>query len=182
MDKKRTYGFVVERETASDGTEQVSARILAREDDALHPINCKHDGESAIWDAPKHLDGYMLAGLGMRGHVYDDCDGNSRLIGFTPDFHDCYSVDLASAKAMVKTLRRVEKAIQTESASEPGDVFMAVVRALRLDWYAIEGEYVGGWGYASKAWDFRPVEEGRNALRRMVEAAIAREPIKAKVA
>ena len=169
-EEKRTYGFLVETENRYGAT-YVTARIVCREGDSYHPINCRTESESAIFDCPPHLSGFHLDGLSLRGHVYEH-GGEKDFIGFRPEFYDVYSIDERKAKAICRTLRRVHKQIEKEEAREPGDVLMAVARALKLSFFVEQGERTWeSFGYGEYKWHWWPVEKARDEFRKQIEKA-----------
>jgi hypothetical protein len=164
----RTYGFIVETESRY-GTTYVTARIVCREKESPHPINCQSEGESEIWDAPQNLHGFMLDGLALRGFV---SESQNKFIGFAPQFYDLFAVDQPKGEAILRTLKRINRQIERENALEAGDVLMAVVRALRLEFFAQRGEHTwAGFGYAEYDWTFWPVEKARDEFRRLINQA-----------
>ena len=166
---KFTYGFLVET-TNDHSSTYVQARVVCRKDDSSHPINCQSHGESALWDAPKRLDGFMLDGLQLRGFVSDV--GGNNFVTFEPTFYSAYSVTLSDAKAMVRTLTKINKQIQADESREAGDIYMSIATALRLTFYTVKrspNSNTNAFGYDKDYWYFNPIGWGRDAFRDQIK-------------
>lgn len=149
---KRTYGLQVEYIRRPYGTNQIVAKVLAREDAAASPINCSNEGERSIWGAPKHMEGLMLNTLQVRAFFSDD---NKRVGDPAVEFADVYYTDIRKARAMVRTLSRVETAMRSANwPTEHGDVVQAVIKALKLDWCVICTHAVPNSSYSMSQWKF----------------------------
>lgn len=163
---KTTYGWLIE--TADRyGKDYLIARAVCRENDDPHPLGCRSDGESTIWDAPKKLDGFLIDGLELNSWV-SDLDG--RPVHGTLSFRGLFSVNLKTAKAAVKTLTKSHNAINKAEAWEPADKLYAIGRALG---FTFTVERVGApasvcaGGYSDSKWSFTSLEAGRNHYRKL---------------
>lgn len=174
MTDKRTYGLYLEREN-SHGTEYVGAKLIAREDGRDYPV-----GVSDLWltDPPKHLAGLALDGLTIRGFISESNDLS--FIGYDPEFRDIYSVDLPTARKMVKTLDKVTKRRRADNAYEPGDTLVSLAKALKLDFVVTRRGRARGSSWSDADWNWMTITEGRNRFRDMIEEA--RNDVKARKA
>jgi hypothetical protein len=159
---KRTYGWLIEKEDRF-GTEYLVARAVCRENNELHPLNCRNDGESTIWDAPKKLDGFLLDGLELASWI-SDIDG--RPVHADLSFRNTYSINMRTAKAALKTLRKAHKAIDKAEAWEPADAAYAVGKALGFT-FTVERKGPPGGSYPASKWTFTSLEAGRNSFRKL---------------
>ncbi len=169
---KRTYGFQIIEDNRY-GTDYIQCRLVVREDNAESPINPRSGAESAIWDAPKRFDGYGFDGFVLDGFV-SEMSGTLSFIAFGPEFRDVFAADARCVAAMYKTMQRATKAMLRAEAHDPGDIYTAVAKALGLSFAVrkIENRN-GGSDYRDHRWMWMSVEEGRNALRRMIVKATA---------
>jgi len=161
----RSYGFNMDRQV-EHGTDSLFIRILARKGDSDHPINCKSDGESMIWDAPKFQAGLMLDKLQIKAYW----SANSRQMYFvTAEYREPYSIGLRGARAMVRTLERIEKiADQDRSHNDLGDYLMSIARALGLTWHAVDvRQNKTGWSYSDGDWQYRHIVDARDTARKI---------------
>lgn len=151
-------GLLIEAELLH-GTDYVTVRVMGRINDQDHPINLVRDLGQDI-----ELDGLM-----MRGHIYMLRDGGARLIGYEPEYRDVYAVNQRKAALMSKTLLKVERACLKANATEPGDVFMALAKAIGAS-FAIHrvGDRVASM-MSEDRWRFMSLTEGRNYYRSLIE-------------
>lgn len=166
---KRSYGLLI-KESTRHSLHRVIAEIVVREDGAESPINPRSDGEDSIWDAPKHLDGLMLSGFGIHGFV-SDLEGFP-YCGCEPEFRDIYSADSRDVARMAATFKRVNRQLAKDSPREPGDLFVSLAHALKLDfavWRVANG--VERSQYSENAWNWRTINEGRNHFRHLIDTA-----------
>jgi hypothetical protein len=162
---KLQYGLMIERKS-DYGTEYVVARVVRRKDDK--PYGCSSSGEFAYCGDPKHLNNMQLDGLCLHGFV---SDSDYAYIGFEPEYRDVYSVDLPKADRMARTLKKVVAQQRKDHAREPGDVMVALCKALKLSFVCHRiGEAKRGY-YHESDWHFMSVEEGRNYYRGAIEQA-----------
>ena len=165
----RTYGLIIDV-VGEYGTEYVTARILAREDQAAHPINPDSERESSLRGAPKHAVGLRYDGLGLRGFCsyYPARDGGVELLGFgCPEYRDAYRVGIDDAKSILKTLTKVEKTFSRLVIHTPASALEALYVALDLDWVVVK---TGGWGtsYSTQTWRWTNLEEGQRILADLI--------------
>lgn len=170
MKKLRSYGFEVRRSKFAD-SDAVVARVLVREGDAASPVNPRGEGEDSIWDAPKFADGLALDGLEIIVWA-----GKDYLSGPYVRFDDARFVDTRLATRMLKTLKRIDKAIAKTSAKEAGDVLMAVAKAIGATWSVRKVGASRGSFYSDNEWSFEEVTEARDIMRTVVEEIRPAEP------
>src|SRR5215467_584549 len=163
----RTYGFRVVSNDKWCDRPCVTVRVLARENYAASPINPRTDGENAIWDAPKGVDGLQLSGLTMRFYASDYTDWPVSFRGF--EFEDQYFVDAAKAKAISRTFARIERALTKAGVStykvDIAAYIETVAKAIGASWWAVETRAGTGWNYESSDWRFLSIEDLKAALR-----------------
>lgn len=169
---KRSYGLLID-ESHKHGMHTISATVIVREDDRDYPCNPDFSCEDSQYGgAPKHLDGVFLNSFGITGHV-SDIKGCPFLIG-SPAYHDLYSIDCAKAEKMIAVFKRVGRQFDKDRPGDPGDVFMTLARALRLDFavWKIEGYSGEGFpgSYQSQRWYFTALANGRDHFRRLIVA------------
>lgn len=175
-DKTRSYGFIIREETYAD-CPAIVARVLAREAGAESPVNPRGEGEDSFYDAPLRTHGLALNELLLR--CYRSSDGKY-MHGPFVEYNSLYHIDLRLAARMHATLRKIDKEIAKSRASEPGDVLMAVARAIGATWGAQEvGEgrrnRHGGF-YQDDQWHFAALTDVREDFRaRIAKIAPARE-------
>jgi len=157
----RSYGWLITEEKWAD-CDSVVARVMAREDNAKHPVNPRTEGEDSIWGAPKNLDGYMLNGLEIR--FWLSSTGTS--IHHHVLFDKVRFVDERLATRLLKTMKKINRAIG--SNIESGDMLMAVSRALNLTWYAEKRTNNHGWSYSDDDWRFHNIHPARDLIRASV--------------
>lgn len=181
MTTTREYGWLVEKVNRY-GTEHLTCRAMVRETidgvRAEHPINPRQI-ESTIWDAPKRLHGYALGDLEIDAHVYDGSQG-PEICGPFVKFRQPYTVDLAEAKGMVKTLGRIARQRQKdESYSDFGDTLESASKALGFTFVVRKNNPypITSSSYSDHLWHWDTVAIGRTIVRQiahdMVEAAKA---------
>lgn len=162
MTTKKEYGLLIERRLEY-GTDYIVVSVTSREGD--HPYGCSSDGERS-WDnnVPKHVHGLQLDGLCMHGFVSDFND--FAYIGYQPEYRGIHSADLGKCTRMVRTLKKVYATLEKEKAHEPGDVFTALARSLKLTFVC---EPVGKREYGVAEWRFMGIADGRNRFRNLIE-------------
>jgi len=168
---KRTYGLILRRHDRH-GYPHIDACMVCRENDAAHPINCRAEGECAIYEDCGAHDRRAYDGLGLYGFVSEVSLG---FIGASrPEYRDVHAIDSRLAGKMSLTLARIDRKIERLAAREPGDVFMAFCDSLSLDFVVIR---TGGTSssYPDCDWAWFTPAEGRNLYRQWIETAIAEE-------
>lgn len=116
--ENRVVNFVLLLERANEyGTARIKVS-LCRTDAGIDASNSAPLGCNGIYQSelPKSLQGCHVNGISMHGHTYESSDGDKSYIGFEPQFYNAYSIDLADAKRMVRTLTRFTKVIKTHKA------------------------------------------------------------------
>lgn len=168
----RHYGLLL-AQNKSGSFVHITATMIVREDENSSPVNPKSDGEST-WsndNIPKHLAGLQLADLGMHGFISDN--GEHEYICYEPAYSAPYKVDCASVERMRAAFKRLNKQLAKDNPTEPGDVFMSLAAAFKLEFavWKIEGHGGGNWGYSSHNWRWSTLPEGRDQFRRMILTA-----------
>jgi hypothetical protein len=167
------YGLLIKRENRY-GTEYVSAEVVAREESALHPRGCTNDGEySGDPKVPEHLHGLLLDGLCLYGHITEI--GEPCFVTHGIVYRDCNFLDIPKAERAIKTLKRIAKRVAAEDASEPGDVFCAFYKALKLSFVVEQIGKGKGSSFAEENWHWMSMAAGRNTFRSMIAEAVAAE-------
>lgn len=165
---ERKYGFLIETGKFADSP-SVVARVLVKRADEDHPINPDSSrGESAFWGAPKKADGLYLASLELRCWV-----GSDGKYFHGPDIRldDVRFVDLELARRLHLTMKRINREIAKASAREPGDVLMAVGKAIGATLHIIPGGDTtrSGSFYSDSEWRFSDLTSARDEFRRAIE-------------
>jgi hypothetical protein len=165
-DPKKVVGLMVQR-VMRHGTEYVDVSVMVREDDADCPYGMPH------WYA---YDGKpFLDGLCMRGSVHVPYQDSGPPVFYADGalFYDVYSIGLAQSKAMTATLTKVGKQVERDNAHEPGDVFLALARAVGAQWVCVphRDRYKGG-AWRDTSWIWYGLTDGRNMYRSVIEGAL----------
>jgi hypothetical protein len=135
-------------ETLEHGTEYFNVMVMCLEGGNSFPTNPPYGPLSDYYQTvPKKVRGLCLDGLSIRSHLYRDIDDKPIWIGVEWCYRNVCSVDGRTAKAMAKTLAKIER--ETEKARESRraayysgwekDVAVAItgaVSALDLKWIA----------------------------------------------
>jgi len=169
MTKQRQFGLLV-RNSSRYGTRYVEVHICSKEagaDDYAAPLGVT----DSYSERPKHLTDVALDGLGIYGFISDmrRDDGLCSFIGDNIEFRDVFAIDERKAGAMLKTLKRVNRALDKAKAYEPGDRFAALAAALKLD-FVVEDRN-DDLPRNGQRWRYMTVAEGRNRYRQMIEQA-----------
>jgi hypothetical protein len=167
----RSYGFMIDTKTWADSPAG-TARIMAREGDTPYPCNPRTESEHEIWDAPKQTHGLLLNDLVIRTYLSGPLThrGRAVVIGPSIEFSSINYVDTKLAKAALRTLERIDRAIARAHSAEAGDVIMAIAQAIGAEWYAHRvGDQPPSFSYAQDQWRFAPVTEARDVYRAAVE-------------
>jgi hypothetical protein len=163
---KKTVGLMVKR-IDRYGTEYVDVSVMVREDDGEYPRGMPS------WYAFENKP--YLDGLSIRGSVhvpYRD-DGPPTFYSDRPEFYDLHSVGLAQSKAMTATLTKVAKQVERDNAREPGDVFLALARAVGSQWVCVpHRDRVTGGAWRDTRWIWYGLTDGRNMYRSVIEGAL----------
>jgi hypothetical protein len=173
--ENRTYGFMID-DADWAGCPSITAKVMAREGDAMHPINPRSDGESEFWGAPKRTTGLLLSDLTVRTYLSNQGPGRPMLIGPSWEFESVHYVGTQKARKLLHSCRRIEQSITKLDAREHGDVLMAVAAGLGLSWYV---ERVGpsrGRMLTHDIWRFGTLAEARDRYRAGVEKLRAQLP------
>lgn len=140
------------------GSTYVDVRVMMREGDSDSPINCTGCG---MWRTPTGLEDLTIHGyisdVDNKYHILDIC------------YRDAGTVDERRAKAMATMLAKINKAIAKAEASEHGDIYIALARAIGAK-YAVElasGETARS-TYSHNRWYWQSIASGRDAYRRLV--------------
>lgn len=168
-ERKITVGLMVQRITRYK-SEHVDVTAMSREDDASYPRGTTwylSDGKPCI------------DGLSMRGCVWAPDYDHDRPPVFDverPAFYDCHCVEFGKAKAMATTLGNIAKRVERDNAREPGDMLLAMARAIGAQWICIphRGRYQGG-SWSDSRWIWYGLTDGRNAYRSLIEEALREE-------
>jgi hypothetical protein len=166
----RSFGLLISTNDRH-GYPHIEARLMCREDEAPHPINCRSDGESS-WENDKPHIGRFYNGLGMYGFISGSnpkTPDDVSYIGYSAEYRDVCAGTEKALTAMLATLRRVNKTVAKESAHEPGDYFAAMFRALNLSWVCEVSGKERGSMYSDSEWRFMSMGEGRRRFREMIE-------------
>jgi len=166
----RSYGLLI-RKHRPHGTLHVDVELVCREGDREAPL-----GVNMEYYWPKHLKGFELDGLGMHGFVsdtsFDDHDGKLAFIGFGVEYHNVYTIVASKAARMLKTLKRIEAAIDKARAYEPGDKLATFAESLKLE-FVVEDRRERFTD--ERRWLWLTVPEGRNRYRQLIEEARSEE-------
>jgi hypothetical protein len=164
----REYGLLLN--TVSEyGTPYIKVSVVSRESGKDHPLFCDSDGEMEHNpDVPKHMQGLLLAGLGLYGFVTDAT--TTSFIAGEPEYRDIIAVDLRRSERMVKTLTRISARMHKDRAYEPGDQFSALAASLKLT-FAVE--QVASGGNIRREWRWMSLAEGRNRYRDLIDSTRA---------
>lgn len=158
--KNREYGFLI-REANVYGQQTLFVDIVVRSTETPGSIiNPSSDGENS-WDrdggvAPKRMQGYLLSGLSLQWYYSAAGYAHSSI-----EYRDTYTVELRRAEAMVKTLKKVQKAQLTTGFNSryPFTCINALVEAFGLTFWA--NEVRGGSSmYTGNKYEFATVNEG----------------------
>jgi hypothetical protein len=154
-----TYGLLI-RTVHEYGMRKVIVEVLRRNAGESHPINCHGD---------RAADKLRRADLTLYGWV-SDYTGKFSLM--EPCYLAPHSVEAADARAMVKTLDKINAAIAKAEAREAGDVFIALAKAVGAQWIA-EPRRDKYCSYSDTEWYWRSLGDGRDAFRRKIAEAEA---------
>jgi len=164
-------GFLIETSTHY-GTEYLHCRLIER--------NEKGQIRNPLDD--RYTDGHPMAfeNFEIAGHFAVMSDGPT-LIGFMPQFSP-YRVDTESqCRRMLKTLERCRKQTDKDRAGDPGDVFLAIARAVGATFALTQvGRSTGTQNYDDLQFSTWTIPEGRDLVRRRVnETCAAMQPRRA---
>lgn len=169
---KRTYGIMIDEKPWAD-CPAVTARIMVCEEgDRPYPINPRTEGEHEIWDAPKRTHGLLLNNLVIRTHLSGPLHiaGRAMVIGPCYDFASISYVDTKVARAAVKTLERIDRAIANAKCSEAGDIIMTIAKAIGATFYVERlGKEPPSFSYERDQWRFGDITEARDVYRAAVQ-------------
>lgn len=154
------YPAIVNR-GSSPGHPYLVVRIMKREDDAAHPLNIS---SGSFFGNQKEL---AFADLELSGHFADI--GDQGLVAFSPKYFMPYDINLRHAKAMVKTLAKIDRHLSKSEAQEHGDVFLSFCKALGLDGAVIHVSGNPSGMLADSKWVFASIAGGREYLRALIE-------------
>jgi len=121
---KREFGLLIETER-KHGTIYITARLCARESGFDYPRGISNEP----WDGKFTFDGLTLQGFISD---YRHSDGKLHFIMQSASYLNVYSIEADRARKMARTLDKVTARIQADGASEPGELFLAMCRALKL--------------------------------------------------
>jgi len=168
-EQKKTVCLLVQR-INRHGTEYIDVSAMTRE--AEHDFPC-----GSTWYS--HEGKPLLEGLCLRGSVHVPFHDENRDPSFylsSPAFYESYCVEMAQAKAMTATLTKVAKQIERDNAREPGDMFLALARAIGAQAVCMpyRGRLSGGM-WRDTRWIWYGLTDGRNQYRYMIEEALREE-------
>lgn len=151
---------------------RIVVSIMAREDNAGHPINCKGDGE-AQWDgAPKKMAGLHLDGLCLRAFRSADRreDGSYQVYDFDLCYTDIYSANARKVAGMAKTIAKAAKGMDKAGGS-PELQLVAFCKALGVDQTVTRTTGHGRSSYSESEWQWNDgVELAAFQLRNHIKA------------
>lgn len=162
---KPDIGLMISSECKYD-TEKVIVRVVMREPGTRHPCN-------ASWrDWTDEACGREFADLELQARVSEYC-GDAYLDD--PEYVSVYSINLARATVMAKTLAKIKTQIAKDESNEFGDVFQSFARAVGAAWVvepATEGARYSS--YSDIEWRWRTIGQGKEMFREAIKAARAR--------
>ena len=157
---KLTYGFRLFDSTFC-GSPCLKIILLAREDDAEHPINCT-EIEQSYRGAPKRVAGLTYNGLESK--LYR---GDSYVHRGDWRFNEAYSVEPEQARAMVKTFDRLAAAMKAaEYPDDIGDWIDVSAKTLGATWWVLDVGNPRAQRYQDSEWRWRSIPELKTELRR----------------
>jgi hypothetical protein len=162
---KKVVGLMVQR-VMRHGTEYVDVSVMFRADDASYPRGCSW----YAYEGKPYLDG-----LCIRGSIHVPYQDSGPPV-FYPDgalFYGQTSIGLAVSKAMTAMLAKIAKQVERDNAHEPGDVFLALARAVGAQWVcAPHRDRVVGGEWRNTRWIWYGLTDGRNMYRSVIEGAL----------
>ena len=138
------------------GVEKVIVQVLVRRSGDDYPTN------------PSCSYGEGLDGLRMEVSI-SDYDGKPYA---EVCYRDKYAIDLRECGLMLAWLKNIDKLRRAADAREPGDVYAAFAKAIGAKWSTSNlAREEPSSNYSADRWLWNTVNDGRNELRRLVDAA-----------
>lgn len=156
-----SIGVLIQRRVEY-GYRYVTASVVVRKSGERHPmwpswLNASHEVERKYHN------------LTIEGYASKSDSG-----GFwmeRPHYRDITKVELGHARIMADMLAKLDKARLRAEATEPGDVFYAFAKSLKVEWVCMTDDGFVSDSFDKTKWRWRSVEDGRNHFRYLVHAA-----------
>lgn len=169
----RSYALNVSRDKFAD-SDAITVRVYVREESATSPINPRHEGEHEMWDAPKSAHGLALDRLQLRMWRGDTVWTQGAIW-----YDDLHHVDLELAEKHARTLKKIQREITKQGATEAGDVLLAFAKAIGATLTATPaGDAIPTGWLRDVDWRWSPIRDARDQLRRIM-ATVDEEKAKA---
>jgi len=161
---ENTYGLLLRR-YHEHGFDCLTASLVRREGEHHAPRNVS-DSWLSDSERPKHLVGLALEGLALDGHISSVC--KSTFVLGPPVFKGVHHVDERDARRMVKTLKRVNAKLESDSAYTPEDRLHSLCTALKLSFVVECRDKDVASSYDNNRWNWMSIGQGRNRYRDLI--------------
>jgi hypothetical protein len=150
---EKEFGFLIQSEMKY-GTQYLSASLIGRENGKEYPNGISSDTYGAK---------YALDGLTLRGFLSRWKLEEPNFLLHDPEYRDVH-VDRRNVHLMAKTLDKITKRIQADGAREPGEIFLAMARALKLSFVVEKNKRSPSHGssWSDSDWVWHDIPSGKN--------------------